>query len=293
MKIPKGKTKYIVILTIVFIIFIISKISFNNTNMIADENIKNVKLYNNLVKEDDIKLNKILKNKKNNKNALDISEVLDILIPKEDRDRIVRIEKESDGKDENIASVESVDENGEKWILTYDPDDMYTKGQRKYLDLREYLLTLIHEYAHIIALNETQIRYGATKKLKGEIKLAEGPARKDSYIAEFTKRFWSTEMANTAEKEYMKDNSFEFSQRVYRIYDNRFVSEYAASTPTEDFAESFAAFVIEDADPNQIDFYSKKRNFFYEYEELVKLRGHIRKGILKIIEKSNKSNTNL
>ena len=60
----------------------------------------------------------------------------------------------------------------------------------------------------------------------------------------------------------------------YRKYSDQFLTEYAATSPEEDIAESWAFFILSPK-PEQNSIANEKILFFYEYSELVQLRQEI------------------
>ena len=60
----------------------------------------------------------------------------------------------------------------------------------------------------------------------------------------------------------------------YKKYQDQFVGDYAVTHPAEDIAESFTHFVFSPK-PAGESIRDQKVRFFYEYPELVELRGQI------------------
>ena len=60
----------------------------------------------------------------------------------------------------------------------------------------------------------------------------------------------------------------------YKIYQDQFLTDYAATSPLEDIAESWAFFVLSPK-PELNSIANEKILFFYEYPELVALRQEI------------------
>ena len=68
--------------------------------------------------------------------------------------------------------------------------------------------------------------------------------------------------------------------KFYAEYPDQFISEYAATNPVEDIAESWTEFVMRPK-PIGTSIADKKVLFFYEYPELVQIRGEILQGVCK------------
>ncbi len=201
-----------------------------------------------------------------------IKNILSKLIPADKLKRIQRVEEFSDGKDEILAYVEMTDNSGKNWKLAYDPADVNLSDER--VDKRDIIRTLIHEYAHIESLNDTQIDHGIYKPESGNIVLEEGTAKEKSYINQFANKFWTKKMLK---KQIENPNQGE-GDELYDDNPEDFVSVYASTNVAEDFAESFAAFVLRDKVTDG-SIASKKIEFFYDFPELLELRNHMRKAI--------------
>ena len=122
--------------------------------------------------------------------------------------------------------------------------------------------SLIHEYGHYLTLNDRQYGYDPYST---ERKASDGKVPlQNSYLKKFIEIFWN-EIPNPYARAY---------------YDpHRYVREYAASNVKEDIAESFAYFVLFDAQEGY-DMAELKINFFYQYPEMVNIRISIRARIV-------------
>ena len=80
--------------------------------------------------------------------------------------------------------------------------------------------------------------------------------------------------------QYEPGANVEYYNALYDFYlthRDQFVSDYSVTHPTEDIAESFAHFVFNPR-PVGNSVRDQKLLFFYEYPELVRLRGDILNG---------------
>ena len=143
--------------------------------------------------------------------------------------------------------------------------------------------TLIHEFGHLITLNTDQIPYNASYSTWyqnpatcEQFSIPEGCTNPASYINLFYQRFWTgifdewVEMVGSAtvsSDEELDDlvNAF------YRLHDEQFVRQYAATNIREDIAESFMYFVLEPR-PRDGSIISQKIKFLYDFTELVDMR---------------------
>lgn len=188
------------------------------------------------------------------------------VLPEQDISRIQYLTVDTDGEYEGLAFVNHIDEQGKHWTLGIDPSD-----QEPPLFFWE---TIIHEYAHLLSLNETQVHYvteevGAKKGIFYDYELV---AKEDAYINDFYNRFW-----RGMEKDSLVDENMGL---FYVRHLNEFVSEYASTNCAEDFAESFSSYVFGKA-PQTVAI-QEKYDFFNEYPELVQIRDELRENLKKV-----------
>ena len=145
------------------------------------------------------------------------------------------------------------------------------------MDTKESIYTLILEYAHILSLGVSQVQLvdpniddATRERLESKCQtyfLTEWCLKSNSYLKNFIDQFRTTKML---EKVWYEEWD------VYKRNKKDFVSEYAASNPGEDIAESFTAFVLKSKPANEKTKADQKVLFFYRYPELTKLRSTIR-----------------
>ena len=172
----------------------------------------------------------------------------------------------SDGEYGVFAYVMRLDNEGKEWCLNYDPAD--------YVDDGTFPYTIIHEMSHYISLNEKQVQY-YYEDVKGfpsnRYSDQECVANKNSYLQQFYQRFWEdlTPIWNAN-----PDNP-----KFYERHKNDFVTPYASSSCAEDFAESFAAYVLMKRAPTPETRY--KFSFFDSIPELKAIKEEI---LLRVAE---------
>jgi len=133
--------------------------------------------------------------------------------------------------------------------------------------------TMIHEFAHLLTLREDQIP-------KDESTVAECPVYAesdgcpfdDSYLYAFYSEFWPGYLLDEFNAETEADKEERYSP-------DEFVTDYAATIPSEDAAEVFAEWVLADELPTGDRIVDEKLRFFEDYPELVELRETIREGL--------------
>lgn len=154
----------------------------------------------------------------------------------------------------------------------------------------ETILTIVHEFAHIVALNNEQYETYAAVIAENmdetpsdeafaddqaacpTIAFEDGCALETSYLLEFTQTFWTEEDVELVVREELEDSAAYF----YDENPDAFVNEYAATDPIEDFAETFAYFVALDEVPDSTTVADQKILWFYDNPDMVAFRDEIR-----------------
>jgi len=158
-----------------------------------------------------------------------------------------------------------------KWQIGIAIDLAYDGGFNRDGELS---YTIIHEFGHVLTLNDTQLDSKKTENDCQNYFPGEGCAKEGSYINALYQNYWKDihdEHLDTGDDESKK-------QAFYEKYQDRFVTQYASTNPGEDIAECFTHFVIFDK-PTGDTYANKKVQLFYNYPELVELRNYIRKSL--------------
>lgn len=204
------------------------------------------------------------------------------MIPADARELLVSYKVVTDGQGGSLAAVEQSPNDPNSWVLNVDLAD--TK------DLRDLTYTLIHEYGHLLTLNETQLDinedifynpdddglYYAAEESCSTYFPGEGCAKSSSYIYLFYREFWADIYDEWSETQYIEDDDayYEALDDFYYKYQDRFVTDYAATNVGEDIAEAWTFFVISEK-PVGSTIAEEKILFFYQFPELVALREEI------------------
>jgi hypothetical protein len=188
----------------------------------------------------------------------------------------------SDGLDEKTGALGALSVKNDQWQLVIDTIDVNFRSRDK-RRLRESVYTLVHEFGHLLTLNNTQIR--PTAKLtqeEGEPYLThEGEAYKNSYLNRFVTLFWKGKLLEKWDviKERHCFTEESCVEKLFGLYKENyadFVTGYAAESPEEDIVESWTYFVLKKKIKNPRTIAQKKINFFYQFPELVAYRKLIR-----------------
>ena len=175
------------------------------------------------------------------------------------------------------AYVETDASDYTKWVLGINIAD-YVNDRSP--GKRNYFQVLVHEFAHILTLNEDQLDLRIRGNTCGTYNPGEGCAYANSYLHQFVDEFWEDDdfdASEEAEDERDPDEADKIIQQHYEDNDDEFVSPYAATNPVEDLAETFAFYVFEETVPtrarSKID---EKFLFLNGFSEIREIREDIR-----------------
>ncbi len=187
----------------------------------------------------------------------------------------------TDGADGTLAGVKPTDESNESWSYGIDPADL---PEGDWQNKEDFLHTLLHEFGHILTLNNTQVEPSELDFQEDEARYLtnEGLAKIDSYVNQFVQQFWYQDdllfewdkIQKTRNLDKKLDQLYDF----YKNHKTKFYTDYAAESPEEDIAESWYYFVLLDKPEGRL-IKNQKLLFFYKFPELVLLRTEIRSAI--------------
>jgi hypothetical protein len=193
----------------------------------------------------------------------DAWELFSQIVPDEFTNKYVDLyEAQNNAKDDTLAYVQ---DHGGKFSFGVNFGTYGKEGKR------DDVLTLVHEFTHILTLNDSQVEAGNAGACGALYDTGDGCALKNSYLQKFVENYWSKKDIREAQK---GDASALYTQKP-----EDFVTEYAATSPEEDIAESFALFVL-DTKPEITDSAAKQKiSFFYQYPELTAVRAEMRRSV--------------
>lgn len=160
-------------------------------------------------------------------------------------------------EDNTLAFVVDGDGNGKF-------DIAINISQHKLSTTKEQTLTIIHELGHIVTLNMDEISGDSCSGYKTQ----EGCFDDNSILGAFVKQYWSKEQIDKS-----KNNEVVFNK-------NNFVTQYAATSPEEDIAESFAFYVVNNM-IESTNLASQKQAFFDQFNNVVEIKKSMRQSIAK------------
>ncbi|MBU2610674.1 MAG: hypothetical protein KJ606_06955 [Chloroflexi bacterium] len=206
------------------------------------------------------------------------------IIPANQREIVNQYVIFTDGQYNILAAVEQDGYDPARWSLGV---DILDSADRKALGA-----TLLHEFGHLLTLNTSQVviemnlhdnpddaqAAAACQQyfLPSRCCADEGCSQSNSYINHFHRVFWTAIYAEWEQIKAIEDQD-EYDRRLYDFYEayqRQFVTEYTATSPEEDIAESWMFFILEPK-PAGDTIAEQKILFFYDWPELVQLRGEI------------------
>lgn len=167
-----------------------------------------------------------------------------------------------DAPDSDTLAYVYQDDNPDYWVLAA---NLATAEDQDLL-----VSTLIHEYAHILTLSTDQFDEPGT--CDAAIELSEGCPAADSVIGQFREEFWDGYGSDAPDGDNVDED---IAWNFYLEHEDDFVSDYAATNVSEDLAETFAVYVLEDV-PDGDSVIAQKLQFLDAFPELAAIRERIR-----------------
>lgn len=189
------------------------------------------------------------------------------LIPREAREDLDCFEPHSsDEESEGSAWVLAQGFDLDSWRFAFFEDDLG----------RDTDSTLIHEFGHLWTLDDEQLNEKVIPRVCDTWHPGEGCPDEGSLMREFVDRYWDDDLLADVEEELAAgDYGGDASWERYVADPQAYVSDYAAATPAEDMAETFAVFVLE-REPVGDEIADEKIRFFWEHPPSVAIREQIR-----------------
>lgn len=137
---------------------------------------------------------------------------------------------------------------------------------------------LIHEFGHLLTLKPSQVPPVNDANLARAARscptyfTGEGCSKPISLINQYVNWYWPDGHVRVSSRE---QGSFGIP-KLYQWFPGRFVTDYAATNPGEDIAETFAVFVTQHRRPAPTTIATRKVNFFWNRPAMRKLRNEIR-----------------
>ncbi len=197
------------------------------------------------------------------------------ILPEDTVHNIHRLTLYSDGYANELAAVEPLSWNNEKWKLYVDVSDLN--------DPIQWVDTLVHEHGHILTLGQHQMDGDNYSTYFCDTFVTDyGCSEEDAYIYQFYKQFWEEEMIEEWEARGLAEDDDGVGW-FYMDYEDQFVSEYAATSIYEDIAEAWSYYVLYTF-PEGDEIWEKKVQFFESYPELRELKSIILENVTREYE---------
>jgi len=158
------------------------------------------------------------------------------------------------------AFVETVPPQHEKWLYAVSNDIIDDPLAEWNTEL------IIHELAHLVAY-ETILNVPKYTYICEAYFLRHGCPTSDSYLRAYVRTFWSVADLQRADHFAI---ATEAAGEYFAHHQTEFVSEYAATSPEEDFAESFMHFMLGKSVTGKVA--QEKITFFAQYKKFSTLR---------------------
>lgn len=146
--------------------------------------------------------------------------------------------EDSDGV--TLAFVNPIDDDGTVFQMSINLESYED-------DQNEAYLTVAHEFSHVFNLGETQLDRATLAEDCDTFDNGDGCFYDDSLMAQWVEEFWTDDMLSDFDP--LEEAGAEVGATRCEL-NPEFLGPYAASSPDEDFGETFSAFVFDlDVDP--------------------------------------------
>ncbi|MEK6155085.1 hypothetical protein WIW50_17575 [Flavobacteriaceae bacterium 3-367] len=224
----------------------------------------------NISKVTDYKVSgKELEFQKDTQKHQEIWELVKKIIPLNHRSKMSRFMIFAGEGDGTAGYVYNTSQDLSKWEMGIAIDFAYQGG---FNAGGELAYTIIHEFGHILTLDNTQVDASISEANCNNFFTGEGCAKTESYINKLYTRFWADiwgEFTNLGQSQSAQE-------AFYNKYQDRFVTGYASTNPGEDIAEVFATFVTRNGGPSGNSIAEQKIQLMYDHPELISLRNYVR-----------------
>jgi len=165
---------------------------------------------------------------------------------------------------------------------------LFSHQVKEYYPANKY--SLIHEFGHILTMNEQQVKIDEEVYIEDNEELVEkaaadcdtyftwGCMEDDSYLYSYYQQFWEDIFTDFKAIDWESETDYE---DFFFAHEERFMNSYQGTSPHEDIADAFSQYVMINSEElaDQTDMKYDKLQFFYEYDELVELRTMILENI--------------
>ena len=190
------------------------------------------------------------------------------IFPDKYDDKLIEFAVFKDKNGEFGAFVETVPPDHVGWSFAINTDLL---GNERTESSRELI---VHELAHIVSYESLPSMPLTASAYCHTYFRNRGCPKSNSYLAAFAEEFWETTDLNRAKEFRGQEDAIDIAYDYYEENEDNYVSGYAALSPEEDFAESFAQYVVT-RKPRANTEASKKVWWFDQFSDLKKIRSSI------------------
>ena len=189
-------------------------------------------------------------------------------------DQITRFDVYIDSSADGAAgdAYTTLSDDGDSWTFAVNWASAKSVIDGTTAELKDFKRTIVHELGHLVSQDHTQMQDGDDDS--GQTLEIDGQATKPgAWLNQFYQRFWAKaypERAGTATTDLDEDAAESF----YSSHQADFVTDYAATSVAEDFAESFAVWVLGPRPSRGVA--AKKMAFFDGISALAAVRDSLR-----------------
>lgn len=133
---------------------------------------------------------------------------------------------------------------------------------------------IVHELAHIVSYEAPSGKTSFINQSCDVYFTLHGCPAEGSYLALFVDDFWSSPDLARAKQFVEANDDYESAYAYYNEHKSTYVSDYAAIAPEEDFAESFAHYMLDETPSGRVA--NQKVDFFGKFSDFIKIRSEIR-----------------
>jgi hypothetical protein len=194
-------------------------------------------------------------------------------LPPDARARVSRLELfvTPSGVEDALDGTATESDDGTSWTLSLD----YGEGENAVIDKGKddsvtFDEVIAHELGHVLSLNQDQRTDDQSLDTYAD---DESPFTEKAYLNQFYQEFWNGRYPGWSE-----NGGADQASGLFDGHKDDFVTDYAATDPVEDFAESFAYFVLSPK-PTGGAVKAEKLRFFYGFPELLKDRQLMRRNL--------------
>ena len=172
----------------------------------------------------------------------------------------------------------------EEWELHVNLENVSFKTDQSYNDAIE---TLAHEAGHFLLMNGQQVEFFVDEEDCDSYYIIElGSCARDGSYYDALRPYWDQDFINWGHHylELFRDDTDRASDQLAAYYLEHYdehVSQYAASGPDEDAAETIAHFARYRVPTGTLEVFEEKVILLYDFEEMVEFRTRVR-GLLRM-----------